>query len=108
MVNSAVNGALMNFTKALANQGLLDDVNVNCVSPGLIKTDLHYDNMRQAAKMENTTPEEVEKKRLAANGLRRFGEVEDVANLVAFLVSPVARHVQGTTAFVDGGGDKSI
>jgi 3-oxoacyl-[acyl-carrier protein] reductase len=108
MVNSAVNGALMNFTKALANQGLLDDVNVNCVSPGLIKTDLHYDNMRQAAKMENTTPEKVEKKRLAANGLRRFGEVEDVANLVAFLVSPVARHVQGTTAFVDGGGDKSI
>lgn len=108
MVNSAVNGALMNFTKALANQGLLDDVNVNCVVPGLTKTDLHYDNMRQVAEMENSTPGAVEKKRLAASGLRRFGEPEDVANLVAFLVSPVSRHVQGTMAFVDGGGDKSI
>lgn len=108
MVNSAVNAALMNFTKALANQGLLDDVNVNCVVPGLVKTDLHYDNMRQVAEMENSTPEAVEKKRIAASGLRRFGEVEDVANMVAFLVSPVARQVQGTMAFVDGGGDKAI
>ena len=108
MVNSAVNGALMNFTKALANQGLFNDVNVNCVVPGLTKTDLHYDNMRQVAEMENSTPEEVEKKRIATSGLRRFGEAEDVANLVAFLVSPVARHVQGTMAFVDGGGDKAI
>lgn len=108
MVNSAVNGALMNFTKALANQGLLDDVNVNCVVPGLTKTDLFYDNMRQQADMENSTPEKIEKKRIAASGLRRFGEAEDVANLVAFLVSPVARHVQGTMAFVDGGGDKAI
>ena len=90
MVNSAVNAALMNFTKALAGLGLVDDVNVNCVIPGQTKTDLHYDNLRQAAEMEGSTPEEVEKKRIAASGLRRFGEPEDIANFVAFLVSPWA------------------
>lgn len=108
MVNSAVNAALMNFTKALANQGLIDDVNVNCVVPGMTKTDLLKDNLSQAAQMEDTTPEEIEKKRIIASGLRRFGEPEDVANLVAFLVSPLARHVQGTMAFIDGGGDKAM
>lgn len=108
MVNSAVNAALMNFTKALANLGLVDDVNVNCVIPGLTKTDLFHDNMRQQAEMEGSTPADIEKKRLGASGLRRFGEAEDVANLVAFLVSPVARHVQGTASFVDGGTDKAL
>ena len=108
MVNSAVNAALMNFTKALAGLGLIDDVNVNCVIPGQTKTDLLYDNFRQAAKMDNSTPEEVEKKRIAATGLRRFGEPEDIANLVAFLVSPVGRHVHGAMLPVDGGTDKAL
>ena len=88
--------------------GLIDDVNVNCVVPGQTKTDLLYDNFRQAAKMDNSTPEEVEKKRIAATGLRRFGEPEDIANLVAFLVSPVGRHVHGAMLPVDGGTDKAL
>ena len=108
MVNSAVNAALMNFTKALAGLGLVDDVNVNCVIPGQTRTDLLYDNLRQAAEMEGSTPEEVEKKRIAASGLRRFGEPEDVANFVAFLVSPLGRHVHGGMLPVDGGADKAL
>ena len=87
---------------------MIADVNVNCVVPGMTKTDLLKDNLSQAAQMEDTTPEEIEKKRIIASGLRRFGEPEDVANLVAFLVSPLARHVQGTMAFIDGGGDKAM
>ncbi len=108
MVNSAVNAALMNFTKALAGLGLVDDVNVNCVVPGQTRTDLLNDNFRQAAAMENSTPGEVEKKRLARAGLRRFGEPEDIANVVAFLVSPLGRHVHGVMLPVDGGTDKAL
>lgn len=108
MVNSAVNAALMNFTKALAGLGLIDDVNVNCIVPGQTRTDLLRDNMRQAAAMEGSTPAEVERKRLAAAGLRRFGEPEDVANVVAFLVSPLGRHVHGAMLPVDGGTDKAL
>jgi 3-oxoacyl-[acyl-carrier protein] reductase len=108
MINSAVNAALMNFTKALANLGLRDDVNVNCVIPGPIRTDLFTDNLNQAAKMNGSTPAEVEQGILKSTGMRRIGEPEDVAQTVAFLVSPVSRHVMGTMAFVDGGSDPSL
>lgn len=106
MVGGAVNAALANFTKALADQGLKDDVNVNWIHPGLTETERLQSIFEARADQQNRTVEEIREETIAAEGLRRLGKPEDVAELVAFLCDPHARHVHGTGIALDGGGSK--
>ena len=103
MVGGAVNAALANFTKALAGQGLRDDVNVNIVHPGMTRTERLQEIFEYRARTFDTTPEEFERQQIDASGIRRVGEPEDVAALIAFLCSPAARHIQGAAIAIDGG-----
>lgn len=106
MVGGAVNAALANFSKALAGQGLRDDVNVNWIHPGLTVTERLEEIFARRAEQQGTTRDEIERRSIAAEGIRRLGQPEDVAELVAFLCSPAARHIHGTGIAVDGGGSK--
>lgn len=106
MVGGAVNAALANFSKALADQGLKDDVNVNWVHPGLTETERLQSIFELRAKQQNRTVDEIREDTVTAEGLRRLGKPQDVSELVAFLCSPQARHVHGTGIAVDGGGSK--
>lgn len=106
MVGGAVNAALANFTKALAAQGLRDDVNVNWIHPGLTVTERLQEIFSNRAEQQGTTPEEIERRSVADEGLRRLGQPEDVAALAAFLCSPAARHIHGAGIPIDGGGAK--
>lgn len=103
MVGGAVNAALAHFTKALSKQGLKDDVNVNIVHPGMTETDRMEQLLQQEAAAEGVSLDEVRAKKSAEAGLRRIGRPEDVAETVAFLCSPKARHIQGVGVTVDGG-----
>ena len=106
MVGGAVNAALSNFTKALAGQGLRDDVNVNWLHPGLTVTDRMDEILDRRAEMEGKSREDVEREAIANEGLRQLGSPEGVAALVAFLCGPDARHIHGTGIAIDGGGSK--
>ena len=106
MVGGAVNAALSNFTKALAGQGLRDDVNVNWIHPGLTVTDRMDEILDRRAEMEGKTREEVESEAISNEGLRQLGTPEGVAALVAFLCGPDARHIHGAGITIDGGGSK--
>ncbi len=106
MVGGAVNAALANFSKALAEKGLLDDVNVNWVHPGLTVTERLDGIFADKAEQQSKTAAQVEKEAVAAEGIRRLGRPEDVAELVAYLCSPPARHIHGTCLTIDGGGAK--
>jgi NAD(P)-dependent dehydrogenase (short-subunit alcohol dehydrogenase family) len=106
MVGGAVNAALGNFSKALANQGLKDDVNVNWIHPGMTVTERLQETFETRARQQNLSVHEIQKNAVVTEGLRRLGEPEDVAELVAFLCSPQARHIHGTGISVDGGGSK--
>lgn len=106
MVGGAVNAALANFSKSLAAKGLEDDVNVNWVHPGLTVTDRMETIFADRAAQQGKTRDEVEADRVQQEGLRRLGQPQDVAALVAFLCSAEARHVHGTGMAVDGGGSK--
>ena len=71
------------------------NVRINCVAPGLIKTDF------ARALWENP---QIANAAVAATPLRRLGEPDDVAGVVAFLGSPAARYVTGQNIVIDGGG----
>ena len=106
MVGGAVNAALANFTKALADQGLKDDVNVNWIHPGLTETERLQAIFAARAEQQDKTVDEIREEAIAGEGLRRLGKPEDVAELVAFLCSPQARHIHGSGIALDGGGSK--
>ena len=103
MIGGAVNAAMANFTKALSRLGLRDDINVNAVYPGLTETRRIEEIFAMRAEMCGVSREQVRNNVLQKEGIRRLGRPEDVAELVTFLCSPRARHIQGTAVAVDGG-----
>ena len=70
------------------------NVRVNCVAPGLVKTDF------ARALWEN---EEILKPRLVTTPLRRIGEPDEIGGIVAFLASKAAAFMTGTVVVADGG-----
>jgi NAD(P)-dependent dehydrogenase (short-subunit alcohol dehydrogenase family) len=107
-IGGAVNAALANFGKALAGLGLVDDVNVNMVHPGQTQTERLTEMMADQAARQGTTADQVLAEAIQRQGIRRLGTPEDVAELVAFLCGPQARHVHGTAISVDGGATRSL
>ncbi|MBA3448018.1 MAG: SDR family oxidoreductase [Pseudaminobacter sp.] len=108
MIGGAVNAALAHFSKALSKQGLVDDVNVNIIHPGVTATDRMRALISQEAAAEGVSEEEVERRNHARAGIRRLGIPEDIAETIAFLCSPRARHIQGVGFAVDGGATSGL
>jgi 3-oxoacyl-[acyl-carrier protein] reductase len=108
MIGGAVNAAITNFTKALAELGLRDGVAVKAVHPGMTVTGRLESLLAQRAEAEGLSRDDYEQRELARAGLRRYSQPEDIANLVAFLASPLAQQVHGADVFIDGGATKTI
>ena len=105
-VGGAVNAALANFSKALAEKGLIDDVNVNWLLPGMTKTERLETIFADRAAQQNKSRDQIESEAVAGEGIRRLGEPSDVAMLVSYLCGPHGRHIHGAGIPVDGGGAK--
>lgn len=86
---SAAKAGVIGATKALAQEVARRGVTVNAVAPGFIKTDMTHDLNEQDLK--KLIP------------MQRFGEAEEVANVVAFLASPQASYVTGEVISINGG-----
>lgn len=102
---SAAKAALVNFTQAAARALAPHGVGVNCVLPGLIRTESTERNAQASAQARNITTEEVMRRMLAKHPIPagRFGSVEDVAAAVMFLVGPGGDWIHGACLAVDGG-----
>ena len=103
-IGSSVNAAVAAFTKCLADRGKTDGVQVNCIHPSVVETD--RTRRRIKAEMERTGgPEDKIRAQILRefNDTIRFGTVEDVGNLVAFVVSSRASWLHGATIDLDGG-----
>lgn len=108
MIGGAVNAALANFSKALARLGLRDDVNVNTIHPGMTVTERLDEIFAGRARLADSSVPEAKQAAIEKEGIRRLGRTEDVAELVRFLCSPQARHIQGEAISVDGGATTGI
>ena len=104
----AINAAIEALAKAFAERGIEDGVQVNSVSPGAIMTGRRLSMLEKAAASKKITLEEAKRQFLKQAGVARFGEAEEIADLMAFIVSPAARWMTGTVFRMDGGEVRSV
>ena len=103
MVGGAANAALLNFTKALGNEGAPHGILVTGVNPGATKTERWDTMLGKWGAAKGVTPGQAEREILDGVPLKRAGTVDEVANLVVFLASDLSSYITGTTVNVDGG-----
>jgi NAD(P)-dependent dehydrogenase (short-subunit alcohol dehydrogenase family) len=86
---AATKAAVETFTKGLANEVAREGIRVNAVAPGMTATDMSSKEMREAA--------------LANLPMGRVGEAEEIAEGIAWLMSPAAAYATGTVLTISGG-----
>ncbi|WP_319408928.1 SDR family NAD(P)-dependent oxidoreductase [uncultured Desulfosarcina sp.] len=91
---SASKAGIIGYTKAVAKELGAFGVNVNAVAPGLIET---------AMLKESEARDKIIDMAMAEMVLKRVGQPEDLASVIAFLASEKARHITGEVIKVDGG-----
>lgn len=96
---SAAKAGMQGFTKALAIELGPFGINVNAVAPGFIATDM----TRATAERTGVDFEQMQKAASEHIPVRRVGRPEDIANVIAFLVSEDASYVSGQVIYVAGG-----
>jgi 3-oxoacyl-[acyl-carrier protein] reductase len=95
-IASVAKAALHNWAKGLSRELAADGITVNCLPPGRI-------NSEQILNRLHPTPESRASFIDANIPVGYFGEPEDMAHLIAFLASPLARYITGEVIHVDGG-----
>lgn len=103
-----INAAIVALAKAFSDRGIADGVQVNSVLPGPVMTGRRRSYLAHWAPLHNMTVEEATAKFPQEAGIGRYGEPEEIAELMAFLVSPGARWMTGSTLRMDGDEVKSI
>jgi 3-oxoacyl-[acyl-carrier protein] reductase len=107
-IGSSVNAACVAFTKAMADIGKTDGVQVNSVNPGRVETERLWRRFRETMKTSGRAEDEVREEYRAEFGISRFGRVEDLGSLIAFIASSHGRWLHGATIDIDGGEVRSV
>jgi len=107
-IGGAVNAALLNLTKVLADRGVKDGVRVNAINPGGIATGRLQTRLERFAAEHNVDLPEAEQQMARALGVARFGQPEEIGQLVAFLASSQAAFCQGSIVDADGGQTRTL
>jgi len=89
---AASKGGLNALTKTIAREGASFNILANVIEPGVIRTP-----------MSALMPDELREKAVSESLLKRIGEPEDIAAMVAYLCGPGGRHITGQIIRVDGG-----
>jgi 3-oxoacyl-[acyl-carrier protein] reductase len=108
IVPGACNAAGQNLTKALAGQYGKHNISFVAVNPGPVRTE-RWDGLVKAMSRDMKIPyEKADTLAPKSIPLGRIAEVDEVANLVAYLASPLAHFVNGTMIEIDGGQQKPL
>ena len=88
-------GALLSLTRSLALEFADEGITVNCVTPGMVRSEM------TAETEKSLSPEQFE--RLRVLHPLGFGDAEEVASMVAYLLADTGRWITGASFVVDGG-----
>ncbi|TKW18674.1 hypothetical protein SEVIR_5G446500v4 [Setaria viridis] len=99
-VYSATKAAMNQLTRSLAVEWAQDKVRVNCVAPGGVRTDIVASS---GLKLDPEVERKMWEAEMARVPMRRIGEPEEIASLVAFLCMPAASYITGQVICADGG-----
>jgi len=105
---ASTNAAITALAKAFAEQGIQDGVQVNSIVPGAVMTGRRRSFMEKWAPAHNMTVEDAMKNFPEEAGISRYGQPEEIAELLAFMVSPMAKWMTGASLRMDGGEVKGI
>jgi NAD(P)-dependent dehydrogenase (short-subunit alcohol dehydrogenase family) len=107
-IGGSVNAALLSFTKAMADLGIRDNVQVNTINPGPVKTDRLTRRLENLARERGLNEAAALEAFIREEKVLRIGEPEDIAALVAFVLSPHGRYIHGSLIDADGGSTKTV
>ena len=107
-IGGSVNAALLSFTKAMADAGIRDGIQVNAVNPGTVRTGRFQKRLETFAAERKIDVSGAEQRYVEEENITRIGEPEDIAALAAFIVSAEGRFLHGSLIDMDGGSTKTI
>jgi 3-oxoacyl-[acyl-carrier protein] reductase len=102
-IGSSVNAACAAFSKALADLGKRDGVQVNCIHPSLVDTERQGRRIEAEMKRTGEPEDTIRRQFCRETGITRYGTTQDVAGLVCFIVSKNGSWLHGATIDLDGG-----
>jgi NAD(P)-dependent dehydrogenase (short-subunit alcohol dehydrogenase family) len=105
---AVINAAINALAKSFAEQGVKDGVQVNSVSPGAVMTGRRRAFFEKWAPAHNMTVEKAMSRFPQQAGITRFGKAEEIADLMAYVVSPAAKWMTGAAVRMDGGEIKGV
>ncbi len=107
-IGGSVNAAMNCLTKSLADTGVRDKVRVNAILPGYVRTERLQKRLEAVVKQTGVDLSEAEQRFVDDSKILQFGEPEDIAGLVAFIVGPEGRFFHGALIDMDGGATKAL
>ena len=107
-VSNTIRGAVASWAKTLSNEVASFGITVNNILPGMTRTGRLDELIKATADKSGLTIAEVEKKMIEEIPATRFADPLEIAAVAAFLASPAAAYVNGTSIPVDGGRTGSI
>ncbi len=105
---ATINAAIIALAKAFAEQGIKDGVQVNSIVPGAVMTGRRRSFLEKWAPAHHMSVEEAMSKFPEEAHISRYGRPEEIADLLAFLVSPAAKWIIGASLRMDGGEIKGV
>ncbi|MGC2658594.1 MAG: SDR family oxidoreductase [Bryobacteraceae bacterium] len=105
---ATINAAIVALARAFAEQGIKDGVQVNSVVPGAVMTGRRRSFLEKWAPAHNMSVEEATTRFPEEAHISRFGQPEEIADLLAFMVSTGAKWMTGASLRMDGGEIKGI
>lgn len=103
LLSNVYRAGVVALAKTLSQQEAIHGITINNVAPGYTRTDRVLELAEARAEEEGKSVDEVLGEQAAGYPMRRMGEPEELAALVAFLASEQASYITGTTIQVDGG-----